>query len=110
MQSLLCQDLLHREQRSLGLPSTWHTARVGSDQFGAAHSGSWVYVHFRVAWTMLFFPLRLFGGDGFSDVLTAYGPSCLAAFFLVSSPEEYSYAEFSRRSLPETFRIQRYLV
>ena len=49
------------------------------------------------------FPLRLFGGDGFSDVLTAYGPSFLAATFLVSSPEEYSYAEFSGRSLLETF-------
>ena len=56
------------------------------------------------------FPLRLFDGDGFSDVLTAHGPSCLAATFFVSSPEEYSYAEFSGRSLPETFRIQRYLV
>ena len=37
--SLLCRDLLHREQWSLVLPSTDHTARVGSDHFGAAHTG-----------------------------------------------------------------------
>ena len=44
-----------------------------------------------------------FGGDGFSDVLTAYGPLVSAFTFPVSSPEECSYAEFSGRSLPETF-------
>ena len=43
-----------------------------------------VYVHFRVAWTTLFsLSVSLVVMDGFSDVLTAHGPSCLAATFLV---------------------------
>ena len=102
MPSLLCQDLLHREQWSLVFhprgtllvlelitlvqptPALWCTCTPCGLDYD-------------------FFPLRLFDGDGFSDVLTAYGSSLLAATFLVSSPEEYSCAEFSGRSLPETF-------
>ena len=56
-------------------------------------SALWVYGH-SVRPGLRFIPSPSLGGDGFSDVLTAYGPSFLAATFLVSSPEEYSCAEF----------------
>ena len=48
---LQCRDHLHREQLSLVLPSTWHTARVGSDHYGTAHTGLCLYAHFRAIWT-----------------------------------------------------------
>ena len=51
--SLLCRDLLHREQWSLVFLSTWHTACVGSDHFGTAHTGSWVYALFCAVWTTI---------------------------------------------------------
>ena len=92
------------------LPSMWHTARVGSDDSGTAHTGFIGVRALPCGLDYVLFPLRLFGGDGFSDVLTAYGPSSLAATFLVSSPEEYSYAEFSGRPFRKRSRIQRYLV
>ena len=108
--SLLCRDVLHREQWSLVLPPTWHTAHVGSDPSSTAHTGIMGVRALPCGLDYDFFPLRLFCGDGFSGVLTPVGPSFLAGTFLVSSPEEYSYAEFFGRSLPETPRIQRHLV
>ena len=108
--SLLCRELLHREHWSLVLTSTWHTARVGSDHSGTAHTGFMGVRALPCGLDYVLFPLRLFGGDGFSDVLTAYGPSSLAATFLVSSTEEYSYAEFSGRPFRKRSRIHRHLV
>ena len=66
-------------------------------------------MHFRAVWTTIF-SLSVSGGDGFSDVLTAYGTSFLAASFPFSSPEEYSYMGFSGRAFWKCSRILRYLV
>ena len=56
------------------------------------------------------FPLRLSCGDGFSDVLTAYGPLVSGSHFSLLSPEEYSYVDFSGRTFRKCSRILRYLV
>ena len=63
----------------------------------------WVHVHFRAVWTTINSLSVSFCDDGFSDDLTEYGPSFLAVTFPVSSREEHRYAEFSGRSLPDTF-------
>ena len=52
--TLLCRDLLHRELWSLVLPSTWHTARVGSDFSGTARTGFVGVRALRAAWTMIY--------------------------------------------------------
>ena len=100
---LCCRGFLHREQWSLILPSTWHTARVGSDlSLVQLTPALWVYVHFCAAWTTFY---SLSGGDGFSGVLTAYGPSYLAATCSMS------YRGSSTRIfLGDPFCIQRLLV
>ena len=79
--SLLCRNFLHREQWSLVLPSTWHTARVGSEHHGTAHTGFMAVRALPCGLDHVLFPHRLFGGDGFSDVLTAYGPPVSGSYF-----------------------------
>ena len=81
MPSLLCRDFLHREQWSLVLPSTWHTARVGSDHSGTADTGFVGVRALACGLDYVLFLVRLFGGDGFSDVLTAYGPIVSGSYF-----------------------------
>ena len=49
-------------------PSTWHTARVGSDHSGTAHIGFLGVRALPCGLDYVLFPLRLFGGDGFSVV------------------------------------------
>ena len=72
--SLLCRDFfVVNNGHSLVLLSTWHTARVASDPDGSSHTG---ILGVRVLSCGLYynqFPLRFLCGDGFSDVLTAYG-------------------------------------
>jgi len=59
--------------------TTWHTARDGSDHDGTAHTGSiGTSVHIRADWTTsnslsVSVDGRLSSGDGFSDVMAAYG-------------------------------------
>ena len=95
--SLLYRGFLHREQWSLVLPSTWHTGR---DLSGTAHTGFMGLRALPCGSDYVFlFPLRLFGGDGFSVVLTAYGPPYLAATCSMSYR-----SSSARSSLGDPFR------
>ena len=81
MPSLLCRDFLHREHWSPVLLSTWHTARVTRDPDGTAHTGVMGVRALPCGLDYGQFPLRLFCGDGFSGVLTAYGPLVSGSYF-----------------------------
>ena len=61
--------------------ATWHTARVRSDLHGTAHTGFMGVRALQCGLDYDQFPLRLFCGDGFSDVLTAYGPLVSGSHF-----------------------------
>ena len=79
--SLLCRDLLHRELWSLVLPSTWHTARVGSGHSGTAQTRFTGVRALPYGLDYDQFRLRLSCGDGLSDVLTAYKPLVSGSHF-----------------------------
>ena len=71
--SLVVQRRLPREQRFCFQTSTSHIARGGIDHDSTAHTGFiGCRVHIRADWNTST-PFCLFSGDGFSDVLAAYG-------------------------------------
>ena len=59
---------------SLVLPSTWHTARVGSDHEGSARTGFMGVRAFLCGLDYDQFPLRLFCGDGFRCPDSVWAP------------------------------------